>query len=376
MSVLSLRAVSPAVAAAPAPATLTIDLGAIARNYRLLAKAVAPAECAAVVKADAYGLGVERVVPALLAAGARRFYVATLEEALVVKTLLPADAYLAVLGGVVPGAEWQFRAHGIIPVLNSLVEARRWADSLPRGAALVPTILQADTGMSRLGMSLDDLHTLAADRALLGRLNPRWLMSHLACADEPDHPANQAQREVFQAALKILPQLGGSFANSAGIALGKAFHFDLCRPGAALYGLNTGPLTLPLEPVVGLSARVLQVRTITAETSVGYGYSFTASGPMRLATIGVGYADGLPRSLSGRGAAFLGGHRLPIVGRISMDTCSVDVSALPEDAIALGDSVELIGPQQSADDVAALAGTIGYEILTGLGTRPGRVYVS
>lgn len=373
----ALRAVSSAApAAAPSPSTLTVNLSALVRNYRLIARTVAPAEASVVVKADAYGLGASRVVPALLAAGARRFYVATLEEALAIRPLLPEDARLAVLGGVVPGAEWQFRAAGIVPVLNSLAEARRWVDALPHGAALVPSILQVDTGMSRLGMSHDELRAIASDDALLGRLNPRWLMSHLAVADEPDHPGNGGQLASFRAARSILPALGGALANSAGIALGRDYHFDLVRPGAALYGLRTGPKSLPVEPVVSLSARVLQLRTIGAGTSVGYGYTFTADRPMRLATIAIGYADGWPRSLSSVGAAWFGDTRLPLVGRVSMDSCTVDVSALPEGALALGDSVELIGPHQSADDVAATAGTIGYEILTGLGARPRHVYIS
>lgn len=373
----ALRAVSsPVSPVAPSPSTLTVDLGALARNYRLIAKTVAPAHASVVIKADAYGLGAARIVPALLAAGARRFYVATLEEALLVKPLLPEDAKLSVLGGVVPGAEWQFRAAGIIPVLNSLAETQRWIDALPHGAALVPTILQVDTGMSRLGMSLEELRAIAGDDALRGRLNPRWLMSHLAVADEPDHPGNRAQLEAFLAARPILPDLGGSLANSAGIALGKEYHFDLVRPGAALYGLRTGPKSLPVEPVVSLSARVLQLRQIEAGTSVGYGYTFTADRPMRLATIAIGYADGWPRSLSSVGAAWFGDHRLPVVGRVSMDSCTIDIGALPDGALAIGDSVELIGPHQSADDVAGTVGTIGYEILTGLGTRPRRVYIS
>lgn len=345
---------------------LTIDVGAVVANYRTLVAQVAPARCAGVVKADSYGLGADKIAPALWQAGCRDFFVALIGEGLALRDILGPEARIYVLNGLPPGAENAAVSANLIPVLNSLAQCRAWKDT---GR---PAVLQVDSGMSRMGLSVADQEALLADEELLESLDLVLLMSHLANADEPDHEGNLSQHAGFLAASSLFPKLPLSLANSAGSFHGDSFHLDLCRPGAVLYGIEAGPRVVGIKPVVQLEARVGQLRDIPAGASIGYGYQFTADKPMRLATISVGYADGWPRSLSNRGAAWFSGQRLPIVGRVSMDSFVVDAGAVPE--LAEGDLVELIGEHQSADDVARDAGTIGYEILTNLGRRYHRIY--
>ncbi|WP_036789431.1 alanine racemase [Pleomorphomonas koreensis] len=360
------------VSVAASGGVLTIDVGAVVANWQSLSARVAPARSAAVVKADAYGLGAAPLVGPLYRAGCRDFFVVTLSEAEALRPLLPADATLYVLNGLMPGTAPAFAGHGILPVLNSLSQCRAWAEAR-RGS--LPAVIQVDTGMSRLGLDVAEQQALAAEPDLLAMTGARLIMSHLACADEPDKPGNGEQLSAFRAARERLPGFAGSLAASSGIFLGPDYHFDLCRPGASLYGIETSPLAAGIRPVVSLRVRVAQLREIETGTAVGYGYSFRASRTMRLATLATGYADGWWRRLSnGAGAAFSGDTRLPSVGRVSMDSFSVDVSALPEGALAEGDLVELIGPHQSVDDLARAAGTIGYEVLTSLGRRYSRVY--
>lgn len=360
---------------AAAGAFLKIDTAAVVSNWRLLGADVRPAQVAAVVKADSYGLGADRISPRLYAAGCRHFFVAELSEALALKPLLGADAALYVLGGLMPGSESLYVDAGIRPVLNSLVQCREWAALKPSETPLPPAVLQVDTGMSRLGLDEDEQRALAADSSLIHALGLTTLMSHLAVADTPDHPGNAAQLASFRAASGRFPGLVRSLSASAGMMLGPDFHFDLCRPGAALYGIRAGRRPEGLRPVVELWARVGQIRTIEAGSFVGYGFTHRAERTTRLATLCLGYADGWMRALSSKGAAWFGDVRLPIVGRVSMDSISVDVSALEPGQLAEGDLVEMIGPHQSADDVADIAGTIGYEILTSLGSRYRRCYV-
>lgn len=361
--------------AAMAGGRLTIDLAALAANHALLARRVAPAACAAVVKADAYGLGALRVAPALAAAGCRDFFVAHLAEALSLQPHLPSDARLYVLNGLQPGSERPCAEAGIVPVLNSLEQARRWCEA---GRALgrpITAILQLDSGMSRLGFPPSEAEALATDESFRADVKLAYVMSHLACADHPGDNANAAQRARFEALAALFPSVPRSLANSGGAFLPADFHCDLVRPGVALYGAapnDAGPN--PMRPVVQLEARVIQVRTIPAGTGVGYGLTFKADREARIATIAVGYADGWLRSLGNRGAAYFNGVRLPIAGRVSMDSITLDVTALPEGALGLGDWVELIGPNQTLDQVAADAGTISYEILTSLGPRYHRIY--
>ncbi len=356
-------------------ARLTIDLGAIVANWRLLKSRVGRAECAAVLKADAYGLGAARVGPALAAAGCRQFFVAHLDEALALKPLLPRDATVSVLHGPLPGSEAEFVAHGVRPVLNSCAQLDAWRALAHRIDRELGAIVQIDTGMARLGLDPSELGALADDRDAWLGLRVELVMSHLACADEPAHPANALQLERFVAARQQLPRAPASLANSSGTFLGSAYHFDIVRPGAALYGLApVAGAANPMRPVLRLQARVIQVRDLPAGAPVGYGHAWTSDRPARIATVSVGYADGWLRRLGGRASVWAGDVELPIVGRVSMDTVTIDATALPPGALAAGDAVDLIGTRCDVDRVATLAGTIGYEILTRLGRRFARVY--
>lgn len=349
-------------------AELHVDLGRIVANYASLSKLAGSSSCAAVVKADAYGLGASRIASAFRDAGCREFFVATLAEGLDLRQALGPAPRIFILNGLVPGTEDICAAAGLIPVLSTLDQCRAWSRIGAESA------LQVDSGMSRLGLDLDEQAVLAANTRLLSALNLTLLMSHLANADEPDHPSNRSQLAAFAASRARFPGLRASLANSAGIFLGSDYHHDLCRPGAALYGISAGPLTSGIGAVATLTARILQTRTIPAGVSVGYGYSFTAERPTRVATIGVGYADGWPRTLSGVGCVHFEGVRLSMLGRVSMDSFAVDITALPADRHVDNASVELIGSSCSVDDVATTAGTIGYEIFTGLGSRFHRTY--
>jgi alanine racemase len=339
---------------------------------------VVPAATAAVVKADAYGLGAIRAAPALEAAGCRDFFVAHLSEALAVRPALGDQTRLYVLNGLQPGAEAACAAAGVMPVLNSLEQAWRWRDLAVTQGRPLPAGLQIDTGMARLGLPPGDVDFLAAEPSFFDHAPLALLMSHLACSDEPDRSSNVEQLEAFERLTARLPPARLSLANSGGMFLEAAFHGDLARPGVCLYGAApNADRPNPMAPVVRLDARVIQVRDVAAGQGVGYGLTYARETPGQIATIAVGYADGWPRHLSNAGAAYYRGVRLPIAGRVSMDSITLDVSALTERGIVLhlGDEVELIGPHQTLEDVAAQAGTIPYEILTSLGHRYHRTYV-
>ncbi|MFT0892364.1 alanine racemase [Pseudochelatococcus sp. G4_1912] len=365
----------------PSSGLLEIDLGAIRANYRLLQSRLAGARCGGVVKADAYGLGALHVAPALLAEGCRDFFVAHIDEAFALQPVLPPDATLYVLNGITREAVRACAQAAIVPVLNSCDQVNAWREEAQRLARPLPAVLQIDTGMSRLGLTPAEVAELVGDVGAFVGLDVRFIMSHLACADEPSHPANSEQLANFEQTRTLmlkhpaLARAGYSFANSAGIFLGADYHFDIVRPGVALYGVNSQPDSKnPMHSVVRLFTRVVQTREIMADAHIGYGYSFTASGPTRVATLAVGYADGWLRSQSGRGSGWCEGYQLPILGRVSMDSMSVDISAVPDGLIHSGTPIELIGPHQTVDDVAIAAHTIGYEILTSLGHRYQRVY--
>jgi alanine racemase len=352
-------------------AVLEIDLAALVENWRRLRDRLSPgAICAGVVKADAYGLGMDRVAPALAAAGCKVFFVAQLGEALALRRLLP-DSEIAVLNGLLPGSAGEFAAHRLIPVLNDLGQIAAWrADGGRR-----PAIIHVDTGMARLGLPPVELRRLAADPSLLVGMTLRAVMSHLACADEPDHPHNAKQLAAFRAACAVLPAAPASLANSSGIFLGAACHFGIARPGAAVYGVN--PLRgapNPMAQVVRLKGRILQTRDVDTGEFVGYGSTHRREGPGRIATVAIGYADGWLRSLSNRGSVTIAGQRVPVVGRISMDLMTIDVTALDPQAASPGSFAELIGPDHDIDAVGTEAGTIGYEVLTALGKRYRRSY--
>jgi alanine racemase len=354
---------------------LTVDLDAIADNYRSLAARAGPATCAAVVKADAYGLGVDRVAPCLAAAGCHKFFVAHVNEGIALRGILGPRAWISVLHGAPAGAEAALVAEDLIPVLNEDGQVQAWRALARRMGRRLPAILQIDTGMARFGFGELDLRRIANAPDALDGVDLRLVMSHLACADEPDSAANPAQRAAFASARRLFPGIAGSLAASSGIFLGPAFHADLVRPGAALYGIAPRPNELnPMRPVVRLQGQVMQIRSVAAGTPVGYGHVGALARDGRLATVGVGYADGFPRSASGQSAAWYEGHRLPVVGRVSMDSLIVDVSAVPPEVLGPGGLVDLICPEQDLDAVAHAAGTIGYEILTRLGHRFHRRY--
>ena len=329
---------------------------------------------AGVVKADAYGLGAARVGPALRDAGCRHFFVAQLAEGVALREALGPGPMIAVLNGFAPGAEGDA---ALLPVLNGLPDVEAHAAAGRRRGRAVPAILHLDTGMSRLGLDAREQEAVAADPSRLEGLDLRWLMTHLACADEPEHPLNAAQAARFAAICARLPVAAPrSVANSSGMFLGPAFASDLARPGCALYGINPTPgRPNPMRQAVRLDAPVLQVREIAPGDTVGYGATWTAGRTSRVATVAAGYADGYLRALSGRASGDFAGQSVPLIGRVSMDLIAFDVTDAP--GIAPGGAINLIGPGgNTPDEVAARAGTIGYEILTSLGNRYRREYVS
>lgn len=355
---------------------LTVDLDALAANYQLLQQRAAPAQCAAVVKADGYGLGVGPVGRTLHAAGCTRFFVAHLDEAATLREALGGAAStgeIAVLNGLMPGQEKAFRDYNLMPTLNDLGQVAQWSEEC-RANGAHPSILHLDTGMCRLGLPPEEQQTLFDDPQRLDGLSLTCIMSHLACADTPDHPLNRQQQVDFAAAIKRLPKVDASLAASSGIFLGPDWHFDMVRPGVSLYGVAPTPgEPNPMAPVVKLSGKIIQIRHVDAPQTVGYGATHRFTGPTRVATVAAGYADGYLRSLSGRASASIGGITVPVVGRVSMDLITLDISNAP--AAQPGDMIDLIGTSFDVDAAADAAGTIGYEILTSLGRRYQRHYV-
>lgn len=358
---------------------LTTDLNAIAANYRTLSERLGPGvECGAAVKADAYGLGLAPVTQALWTAGCRSFFVALTEEGLKLKSLLPKAA-VHIFNGVDAETAPETATAGLIPVLNHPGQIEAWAAQARAQEAPLPAMIQVETGMLRLGLSAVEVEDLAAHPDRGAGIEISTVMSHLACADDPDHPQNGAQLDNFRTALNVLRPLGigrASLANSSAIYLDAAFHFDLARPGAALYGVNPQPRgPNPMAQVVHLQGKIIQTRTIDTPSAVGYGATHRTRRGDRIATVGIGYGDGYLRSLSNSACATVGGFRVPVVGRVSMDLITIDVTDVPEDATRPGALVDLIGPDHPLDELAREAGTIGYEILTALGRRYERRYI-
>lgn len=346
-------------------ALLTVDLGAIVANWRDLRARHAPGEVAGVVKADAYGLGAAEVGRALCDAGCRTFFVAHLAEGMALRAALGPGPRIAVLNGFPPGAD---EDAALVPVLNHLGDVAAHAARPPEAGA----ILHVDTGMARLGLDAKELAVLAEDPGRLGGIRLLAVMSHLACADEPAHPLNARQAARFAEACARLPPAPRSLANSSGIFLGADYATDLARAGCALYGINPTPdQPNPMRQVVTLDAPVLQMREIASGDTVGYGATWSATQPARVATVALGYADGYLRSLSGRSAGTFQGRPIRLIARVSMDLVTFDATDHPE--LRVGDRIRVIGPERTPDAIAADAGTIGYEILTSLGPRYRRV---
>ncbi len=372
------------IAPQEAGGVLTIDLGALADNWRLIRDRARGAECAAVVKADAYGLGIERAVPALAKAGCRTFFVAHPGEARRVREVAP-DAVIYVLNGLLPGTGAVHEALALRPVLGSREEIAEWAAFCAERGRKLPAAIHVDTGMNRLGLAPEEAMAVAAENALAA-FTPSLLMTHLVAGEEGDSPLNARQHAEFERIRAVFGAIPASFCNSSGAFLSGDVGHDLLRPGIALYGGNPTPARPnPMKPVVRLEARIIQVRSVPDGAGAGYNSRWTARGVRRLATISVGYADGYPRSASGTddkraagvdaGVALVAGKRCPFAGTVSMDLIILDVTDVPQEAVRRGDLAVLIGDDLSVDEVAARAGTIGYEILTGLGPRYARIYL-
>jgi alanine racemase len=363
-----------------AGAILTVDLDAIQENWKRLAAKAAPAECGAAVKGNAYGLGVEQVANALWAAGCRTFFVARPMEGGELRALLPREAVIYVLDGLFPGQAEFYAREDLRPALITIDEAREWAGFGTAYGRNLPCAIHVDTGINRLGFSAPAFEALIGNNEIMARLNLTLLMSHLACADEPNHPLNGRQKVAFASLRKRLPDIPASLANSSGIFLGSDYTHDMVRPGIALYGGNPiAPAANPMLPVAHLDGTVLQLREVQAGESVGYGATWRATRQTRIAVLGAGYKDGVPRSLSSRATngpaqVFIGGRRCPVIGRVSMDMMAVDVTAVPVDRCQRGTRAELVGRNIAIDETAEWAGTISYELLTRLGQRFTRLY--
>ena len=364
-----------------APGRLTIDLGALADNWRMLAHRAAPGRCAAVIKANAYGTGVSEAAPALWAAGARVFFVAHFNEGIAARRALPAEAQVYVLNGLESGTDpADYVEHRLAPAIGGEEELKRWSAFAARRGETSPCAIHLDTGINRLGF--DSLARLKWAMEMHGATSGAdLLMSHFVSSEMPDDPLNQAQIELFEAARAVFPHLPASLANSSGMFLDPSPIYDLGRPGYALYGGNPMPgRPNPMRPVVTLTAAIQQIRSIEAGMSCGYNAQWTAKRPTRLATLLIGYADGLPRGAGATDArpgaeVAVAGRRAPLVGRVSMDLTIIDVTDLPEDAVRVGDPVEFFGPSVDLDEFATRSGTIGYHLLTSLGPRHQRDYV-
>jgi alanine racemase len=376
-SILSPEA-NKAAALAAVGGILSIDLDALAANWRKLEKTAVPAECAAVIKANAYGCGIAPVARALAKAGCKTFFVATAEEAAAARAALPS-AVIYVLNGLIQNNGEAYAKIDARPVIGDLNELAEWDVFCRRTGWAGGAAIHIDTGMQRLGLTISDAQGLIP-RINAGDHGISLVMSHLTCAETLNHPMNARQLAAFREIASAFSGVPSSLSNSSGIFLGNAFHFDMVRPGAALYGVNPTPeADNPMQPVVDLKARVVQIREVERGESVGYGGNWTARRPTRLAIVSAGYADGYFRAGSSndgtRGAdVMVAGKRCPVAGRISMDLMAVDITDLEKNAVRRGHLVTLIGEGITVDELAHHFGTIGYEVLTSLGQRYARVY--
>jgi alanine racemase len=339
-------------------AKLTIDLEALAQNWANLDR-LTQVETAAVVKADGYGLGAAQVAKRLAQAGARQFFVAVAEEGAALRRALGEGPRISVFSGHMPGDAALIQTYDLTPLINSVDQLLLHVETLPGHGFGI----QLDSGMNRLGMEPAEW---AALRSLALAQKPTVVMSHLACADEPMHPMNPRQLRTFNEMTQDV-EVPLSLSATGGMMLGEKYHFDLCRPGVGLYG---GLPFIDAVPVVTLDVPVIQIRDVAPGETVGYGNTFTARAPTRVATVAAGYADGLIRAMGDKATFTHEGTKLPVLGRVSMDLITVDVTALQE----APQQLQLIGMHQSVDTVAGFAGTIGYEILTAMGARYDRAY--
>src|SRR6516225_2384412 len=367
-----------AAALAACTGILTVDLDAIVANWKKLEKTAVPAECAAVIKANAYGCGAEQVARALSHAGCKTFFVATVDEAQVVRAAVPSATIYA-LNGFFQNTGDTYAKIDCRPVIGDLNELAEWDVFCRRSGWRGGAAIQIDTGMNRLGL------TIAEAQGIIPRINAgdhgiTLVMSHLVSGELVNNPTNARQLTTFREIASLFSNVPASLSNSSGIYLGSQFLFDLVRPGAALYGVNPTPeADNPMQQVVDLKARIVQLRNIDRGETVGYGGGWTARRPTKLAIVAAGYADGYFRAASAsdgtRGAeVVVAGKRCPIAGRISMDLMAVDITDLPPNAARRGHMATLLGEGITVDELAHHFGTIGYEVLTSLGARYARLY--
>ncbi len=374
----STEAASTALATAAANGILTIDLDALVSNWRKLESRAVPAECAAVVKGNAYGCGAGPVARALAFAGCSTFFVATLSEARALREVAPI-AIIYVLNGFFPNSGDAYAQIGCRPVIGDLAELAEWDMFCRTTGWSGGCAIHVDTGMSRLGLTLADAQGLSP-RIQSGAHGFKLVMSHLACAELPDHPLNARQLDAFREVAHLFSGIPASIAASSGIFLGPQYTFEMVRPGAALYGINPTPeADNPMTPVIGLTARIAQIRTVEKGDTVGYGAAWTARRASRIAILSVGYADGYFRAAGGgegkrNAEVMIGGERCSIVGRISMDLLAVDITELSSGAAKRGQMATLIGDGITLEELGHHFGTIGYEVLTSLGPRYHRIY--
>jgi len=354
---------------------LKINLGNLADNYRYLSqKTGGNCKVAGILKANAYGLGLKPTVNTLLNQKCDQFFVATLNEALEFREF-EQNASIAVLGGLFNGAEETYLHHNIQPVINGLDDLERWNALAKAQNKKFPTMLHVDTGMNRLGLSEEDARKLISTPELYTRLSIDWIMTHFACADEKDHPLTENQAKKFQEITDHFPNAKRSLGNSPGVFRDVQYHTDMVRPGIALYGGNPTPeQPNPMKQVIELQSKILQTRLCKKGESIGYGASHVFDKDTHTATIGIGYADGLLRSHSNKGHFYFNNQPCPILGRISMDLTTIDISNCDLPPVQ-GDWVEVIGNNQTIDGIANNAGTISYEVLTSLGKRYAREYI-
>lgn len=357
---------------------ITIDTGAIVSNWQMLGEKFTGAETAAVVKADCYGLGMAEIAPKLAEAGCHTFFVATLTEAIALRALLP-DVRILVFHGVQQGEEFAFRQHRIIPVLNSTDQIARWKP-VAKEYAHATSALHVDTGMGRMGLQPEDFEALMkAEPDTLKDCRVGLMMSHLACAPGYEHPMNGEQLNWFKHSLNYAEGIPASLCNSGGIYLHQSYHFDLARPGCSLYGIAPqSGVANPMKQVATWNAPIIMTRTLERDQPVGYGATETMPKGTRLATVASGYADGYIRAASNHGAVgYIGDHKVPLVGRVTMDMLTFDITHVPTEAAHEGAMLTLLGDRDGirVDDVASYAKTIGYELLCGLGNRLSRTYI-
>lgn len=362
-------------------ARVSVNLDALKANYLTLRKLAKSAVCAGVVKANAYGLGLEPVAKALWAAGCRVYFVALLSEAADLRALFP-DAEIYVMDGLMKGAAADYRQHNVRPVLASIEEAEEWSQFCRDHENRLPAAVHVDTGINRLGIDYDEALVWFKAGSGYQDFDLCMVMSHLACADDRYHPLNGEQVRKFDALRGPAPKVPFSLANSAATLSRPNAHFDLVRPGIALYGSNPMAVSdVPIQPVVTLEAAVLQVRNVKSGQSIGYSATFTCERASKIAVLGLGYADGFFRNLGGfndryKAHVYISGHMAPVIGRVSMDMICVDVTDLPPGTVVRGTMVEVIGENISLDGVAQASETISYEVLTRLGNRFERVYLT